>query len=113
MSNQPISSRARWTFFFSDCPHWNRCTLGRSASALKQVSGDILQVSDGSLYPALHKLEQEGGSKPNGWLRKTADCQVLFAHTTGPSGVGSAKPQTGNAAAPFLSRSTQRGLNHA
>jgi len=27
---------------------------------LKQVSGDILQVSDGSLYPSLHKLEQEG-----------------------------------------------------
>jgi transcriptional regulator len=30
---------------------------------LKQVSGDVLQVSDGSLYPALHKLEQ------NGWIR--------------------------------------------
>src|SRR5450631_2767697 len=27
---------------------------------LKQVSGNILQVSDGSLYPSLHKLEQEG-----------------------------------------------------
>jgi PadR family transcriptional regulator PadR len=27
---------------------------------LKQVSGDVLQVSDGSLYPALHKLEQKG-----------------------------------------------------
>jgi transcriptional regulator len=27
---------------------------------LKQVSGEILQVSDGSLYPALHKLEQQG-----------------------------------------------------
>jgi transcriptional regulator len=27
---------------------------------LRQVSGDVLQVSDGSLYPALHKLEQEG-----------------------------------------------------
>jgi len=27
---------------------------------LRQVSGDTLQVSDGSLYPALHKLEQEG-----------------------------------------------------
>src|SRR6516164_3684972 len=25
---------------------------------LKKVSGDVLQVSDGSLYPALHKLEQ-------------------------------------------------------
>ena len=27
---------------------------------LKQISNDTLQVSDGSLYPALHKLEQEG-----------------------------------------------------
>ncbi len=27
---------------------------------LKQISQDVLQVSDGSLYPALHKLEQEG-----------------------------------------------------
>jgi PadR family transcriptional regulator PadR len=27
---------------------------------LKQVSDDVLRVSDGSLYPALHKLEQEG-----------------------------------------------------
>ena len=32
------------------------------ALRLKQVSGDILQVSEGSLYPALHKLEQ------NGWI---------------------------------------------
>lgn len=30
---------------------------------LKQLSRDVLQVSDGSLYPALHKLEQEG------WIR--------------------------------------------
>jgi transcriptional regulator len=27
---------------------------------LQQVSADVLQVSDGSLYPALHKLEQQG-----------------------------------------------------
>ena len=27
---------------------------------LKQVSGEVLQVSDGSLYPALHKLENQG-----------------------------------------------------
>jgi PadR family transcriptional regulator len=27
---------------------------------LKQTSRDVLQVSDGSLYPALHKLEHEG-----------------------------------------------------
>jgi len=29
------------------------------------VSGDVLQVSEGSLYPALHKLELEG------WLTAT------------------------------------------
>ena len=27
---------------------------------LKQISSDVLQVSDGSLYPALHKLQQQG-----------------------------------------------------
>ncbi|HEY7893343.1 MAG TPA: PadR family transcriptional regulator [Gemmatimonadaceae bacterium] len=27
---------------------------------LLQLSSDVLQVSDGSLYPALHKLEHEG-----------------------------------------------------
>jgi len=30
---------------------------------LRQVSRDVLQVTEGSLYPALHKLEQEG------WIR--------------------------------------------
>ena len=38
------------------------------AQRLRQVSGDVLQVSEGSLYPALHKLELEG------WL--TASWQV-------------------------------------
>lgn len=27
---------------------------------LRSISGDVLQVSEGSLYHALHKLEQEG-----------------------------------------------------
>ena len=27
---------------------------------LKQISSEVLAVSDGSLYPALHKLEQRG-----------------------------------------------------
>ena len=30
---------------------------------LTTLSGDVLQVSEGSLYPALHKLEQEGWIK--------------------------------------------------
>ena len=30
---------------------------------IQQVSGDVLQVTQGSLYPALHRLEQQG------WLK--------------------------------------------
>jgi PadR family transcriptional regulator, regulatory protein PadR len=33
---------------------------GEAVQRLLQLSGDVLQVSHGSLYPALHKLEQEG-----------------------------------------------------
>jgi transcriptional regulator len=33
------------------------------AKRIQQVSGGILQVTQGSLYPALHRLEQQG------WLR--------------------------------------------
>ena len=35
------------------------------AQRLKQMSNDVLQVGPGSLYPALHKLEQQG------WIRST------------------------------------------
>jgi transcriptional regulator len=27
---------------------------------IQQISGEILQVEEGSLYPALHRMEQEG-----------------------------------------------------
>lgn len=30
------------------------------ASRIQQSSGDLLRVEEGSLYPALHRLEQEG-----------------------------------------------------
>ena len=30
------------------------------AQRISQMSGDVLQVGQGSLYPALHKLEQRG-----------------------------------------------------
>lgn len=32
---------------------------------LKQMSDEVLRVSDGSLYPALHKLEHRGWIKAN------------------------------------------------
>jgi len=33
------------------------------AQRIRQMSNDVLQVGQGSLYPALHKLEQQG------WIR--------------------------------------------
>ena len=33
------------------------------AKRIQQVSGEVLQITQGALYPALHRLEQQG------WLR--------------------------------------------
>jgi transcriptional regulator len=35
------------------------------AKRIRQMSGEVLQVTQGSLYPALHRLEQQG------WLKAT------------------------------------------
>jgi PadR family transcriptional regulator, regulatory protein PadR len=48
---------------------------------LKQVSGDVLQVSDGSLYPALHKLEQEGWITASGRPRSLAGWLDIYSLT--------------------------------
>jgi transcriptional regulator len=48
---------------------------------LTQVSGDVLQVSDGSLYPALHKLEQEGWITAE-WLISDTRRRVKFYSLT-------------------------------
>ena len=37
------------------------------AKRIQQVSSDVLQVTQGSLYPALHRLEQQG------WLKGAWD----------------------------------------
>jgi len=50
---------------------------------LKQVSGDVLQVSDGSLYPALHKLEQEGWIKAE-WRPTENNRRAKFYSLTRP-----------------------------
>lgn len=36
------------------------------AQRIRQVSGDVLQVGQGALYPALHKLEQHGWTPRSG-----------------------------------------------
>jgi len=48
-----------------------------------QVSGDVLQVSDGSLYPALHKLEQEGWIKAE-WAPSENNRRAKYYSLTRP-----------------------------
>jgi PadR family transcriptional regulator PadR len=50
---------------------------------LKQVSGDVLHVSDGSLYPALHKLEQSGWIKAE-WKTSELGRRAKFYSLTRP-----------------------------
>ncbi len=50
---------------------------------LRQISGDALQVSDGSLYPALHKLEQEGSIKAQ-WRTSDLGRRAKFYELTRP-----------------------------
>ena len=49
---------------------------------LKQVSGDVLQVSEGSLYPALHTLDQEGWSLAE-WKATENNRRAKFYSLTG------------------------------
>jgi PadR family transcriptional regulator, regulatory protein PadR len=51
------------------------------AQRLKQMSKDVLQVGPGSLYPALHKLEQEGWISAE-WLVSETKRRVKFYSLT-------------------------------
>jgi transcriptional regulator len=50
---------------------------------LREVSGDVLQVSEGSLYPALHKLEQQGWIKAE-WRQTESNRRAKFYSLTRP-----------------------------
>ena len=50
---------------------------------LRSISGDVLQVSEGSLYPALHKLEQEGWITAE-WKQTENNRRAKYYSLTGP-----------------------------
>ena len=58
----------------------NGWAIGRR---LKQVSDEVLKVSDGSLYPALHKLEQQGWITAE-WRRSENNRRAKFYALTRP-----------------------------
>src|ERR1700752_134945 len=49
----------------------------------RALSSDVLQVSEGSLYPALHKLEQEGWIKAE-WKQTENNRRAKFYSLTRP-----------------------------
>src|SRR5579864_5253203 len=51
------------------------------AKRIQQVSGEVLQVQQGSLYPALHRLEQQGWIKAK-WKETETGRQAKFYSLT-------------------------------
>ena len=51
------------------------------AKRIQQVSNDVLQVQQGSLYPALHRLEQQGWIRAR-WSETEGGRQVKFYSLT-------------------------------
>jgi transcriptional regulator len=51
------------------------------AKRIQQVSGDVLQVNQGALYPALHRLEQQGWLKSQEGITETGREAKFYALT--------------------------------
>jgi transcriptional regulator len=51
------------------------------ARRIQQVSRDVLQVTQGSLYPALHRLEQQGWIKAQAGVTETGREARFYALT--------------------------------
>lgn len=51
------------------------------AKRIQQVSGDVLQVTQGALYPALHRLEQQGWIKAE-WRASETGREAKFYELT-------------------------------
>ena len=53
------------------------------SQAIRASSGEVLQVETGSLYPALHRLERQAGSRRSGRRAKQPAGEVLQDHGAG------------------------------
>jgi len=51
------------------------------AKRIEQISGEVLQVQQGSLYPALHRLEQQGWIKAE-WSTTESGREAKFYSLT-------------------------------
>ena len=51
------------------------------AKRIQQISQDVLQITQGSLYPALHRLEQQGWLKAQGGVTDSGREAKFYALT--------------------------------
>jgi PadR family transcriptional regulator PadR len=51
-------------------------------SAIKEASGDVLRAEEGSLYPALHRMEEAGWIKAEWITKETGRRARMYALTT-------------------------------
>ena len=64
------------------------------AKRIQQISGEVLQVQQGSLYPALHRLEQQGWIEAK-WAESDTGRQAKFYSLTA-AGRGQLEIETAN-----------------
>lgn len=64
------------------------------AKRIEQLSGDVLHIQQGSLYPALHRLEQQGRIRAK-WMDSETGRQAKFYNLT-PAGRNQLENETAN-----------------
>ena len=64
------------------------------AKRIEQVSGDVLRIQQGSLYPALHRLEQQGWIRAK-WMQSETGRDAKFYSLT-PAGRKQLESETAN-----------------
>src|SRR5256884_4862445 len=75
-----------FVFFFNDTATTEIYTLSLHVALpiskrIQQISGEVLQVQQGSLYPALHRLEQQAWIKAK-WKETETGRQAKFYSLT-------------------------------
>ena len=78
------------------------------ARRIEQVSGNTLVLNQGTVYPALLRLEQRGWIRSD-WGKSENNRRARFyAITPGGAGNSSAQPKAGNASPPSWAASSSR-----
>src|SRR4051794_37854681 len=64
---------------------------------IQQISQDVLQVNQGSLYPAMHRLEHQGGLRRSGVFRNWDGARVFTSSPRRAKSNWTWRPKTGSA----------------